>query len=78
MFNFYKTLYSCQNIDNTEIDKFLSKVDNTILCEDDKNMIEKFPTFHECTNAVNNMKANKSSSLDDLPCEFYKYFRKQI
>mgnify|MGYP003687596365 CR=1 FL=1 len=60
MFNFYKTLYSSQKIDNTEIDNFLSKVDNPMLSEDDKNMLEKFTTFKECTDAVNNMKADKS------------------
>ena len=58
MFNFYKTLYSSQNIQNSEIDNFLSKVDNPILSEDDKNMLEEFPTFQECTDAVNNMKAD--------------------
>ena len=73
IFNFYKTLYSSQNIDN-----FLSKVDNPILSEDDKNVLEKFPTFQKCTYAVNNMKADKSPGLDGLPCEFYKYFWKQI
>ena len=78
IFNFYKTLYSSQNIDNTEIDNFLSKVDNPILSEDDKNVLEKFPTFQICTYAVKNMKADKSPGLDGLPCEFYKYFWKQI
>ena len=77
-FNFYKTLYSSQNIYNTEIDNFLSKVDNPILSEDDKNMLEKFPTFQKCTYAVNNIKADKSLGLDGLPCEFYKYFWKQV
>ena len=73
-----KTLYSSQNIDNTEIDHFLSKVDNPILSEDDKKHGRKGPTFQECTDAVNNMKADKSPGLDGLPSEFYKYYWKQI
>ena len=78
MFNFYKTLYSRQNLDNTEFDNFLSKVDNPILSEDVKNMLETFPTFQECTDAVNDMKADKSLGLYGLPCKFFKYFWKQI
>ena len=77
MLNFYKTLCSSQNIDNTEIGNFLSKVNNPIIIEDDENMIEKFTTFKECTVAVKNMKADKSPGLDCLPCEFSKYLWKQ-
>ena len=41
-------------------------------------MLETFPTFQECTDAVNDMKADKSLGLYGLPCKFFKYFWKQI
>lgn len=78
MFNSIKKLYSSKNIHGSAIDNYLSKEDNPILSKDYKDILEKCPTIKKkCTDSVNNMKAEKSLSLDRLPSELYKYFWKQ-
>lgn len=44
----------------------------TKLTDDD--FFDKFPTLKECSEAVFEMKNNKSPGLDGLPVEFYKMF----
>lgn len=49
-----------------------------MLNENDKLMLDEFPTFEECKNAVFEMKGEKSPGLDGIPCEFYQCFWKII
>ena len=48
------------------------------LNDQEKKFCDSLPTIHECTDAVNNLKNNKSPGLDGLPGEFYKCFWKTI
>lgn len=74
MFKFYQSLYASKNIDNKIIDDYLSEINVPVIGEDNKRMLDKFPTFEECTEAVNSMKHDKSPGLDGLPSEFYQCF----
>lgn len=74
MFKFYQSLYASKNIDNKIIDDYLSEINVPVISEDNKRMLDKFPTIEECTEAVNSMKHHKSPGLDGLPSEFYKCF----
>lgn len=52
----------------------LSEINVPVISEDNKRMLDKFPTFDECTNAVGSMKHDNWPGLDGLPSEFYQYF----
>jgi hypothetical protein len=72
---FYEALYKSTDIDVNEIEDYFSKINvENILNENDKQMLELFPTLQECTDALFAMKNNKSQGLDGLPREFYKTF----
>ena len=67
--------YESTDINVNEIGKYFSKINvDNILNENDKEMLELFPTLQECTDALFAMKNNKSPGLDGLPGEFYKIF----
>jgi hypothetical protein len=75
MGGFYEALYKSTDIDVNEIEDYFSKINvENILNENDKQMLELFPTLQECTDALFAMKNNKSPGLDGLTCEFYKTF----
>ena len=80
MCNFYEKLYSNME-DNRycEMNEYLqnTKFEN-VLSNEDKNMLDQFPTLDECTCAVFDMKENKSPGLDGIPSEFYKKFWKEL
>ena len=79
MCDFYKTLYTSNNIDTDSIDEYMSRVNFEQKLSDDENMfLESFPTINECRDAVFNMKVNKSPGSDGLPSEFYKIFWNEI
>lgn len=50
---------------------YLSEIKVPLIREDNKYMLDKFPTFENCTEAVNCMKHDKSLGLYELPSEFY-------
>ena len=79
MCNFYENLYTTQDIDNTDIDSYISSLENiTCLSNEDKSFCDTFPTLEECEIAVKEMKTNKSPGIDGLPNEFYKTFWKDL
>ena len=48
------------------------------ITNDESVLLESFPTFDECHDAVFNMIINKSPGADGLPSEFYKIFWNEI
>lgn len=77
---FYENLYSSQGISDEKIDDYLRDIEiNTKLSDEDKEFFDKAPTIQECSEAVLEMKNNKSPGLDGgLPVEFYKMFWKHL
>ena len=41
-------------------------------------MLDEFPSYDECKDAVNNMKKENSPGLDGLPSEFFQTFWSEI
>lgn len=77
MLNFYEELYTSKNIRNENIESYLSEINEIPkykLDNDDAQLLEFFPSYEECKEAVNNMKKEKSPGLDGLPSEFYQCF----
>lgn len=76
MFKFCQSLCARKNIDNKLIDDYLTEITVPFISEDNKYtcLLDKFPTFEECTEAFNSMKHDKSPGHDGFPSEFYKYF----
>ena len=72
MCSFYEKLYTSKNINDVDIDDYLSNIEIPSLSSVDKEYCDEFPTLEECRDAVFNMKPNKSPGLDGLPSEFYK------
>ena len=59
MCNFYKNLYSSQNISDNEIDDYLQSVElENEMSDNDIKLCEEFPSSDECTEAVKNLKLN--------------------
>ena len=75
MCNFYENLYTSKNINDNDIDNYLQSIDiEKTLNDEEKLFCDKFPSLEECTDAVMNLKPNKSPGLDGLTNEFYKTF----
>ena len=74
--SFYEKLYSEDN--NNSFDKSFEYVSNTKLqhklSEEESNSCDGYVTLEEITEAINNLKSNKSPGLDGLSTNFYKYF----
>ena len=73
---FYETLYTSDNINNKDYSS--SYLNNTtfdkILTDDMSNQCEGIFTYEEASEALKNMKQNKSPGLDGLTVEFYEQF----
>ena len=79
MCNFYTSLYSTDNIPDEFIDNYLASLElEKVINENDANSCEEFPSLAECTDAVTNLKTNKSPGLDGLTNEFYQCFWNDI
>ena len=78
-FQFYKSLYSKEEVNENNIKSYLQEIDNLkILNENDQTCLEGKLTIEECEEALKNMKNNKSPGSDGLPVEFYKTFWNDI
>ena len=64
MCSFYEKLYTSKNINDVDIDDYLSNIEIPSLSSVDKEYCDEFPTLEECRDAVFNMKPNKSPGLD--------------
>ena len=72
---FYQRLYSSDNIQTGDIDNYLDNTTFTsTLTDDDANLCEGNFKLKELTEAIQEMKTNKSPGLDGLTVEFYKQF----
>lgn len=74
MINYYSNLFKTTNIPIDKILTYLDNIEVPMLNEKDKLVLDEFPTFEECKNAVLDMKGEKSPGLDGIPCEFYQCF----
>ena len=76
---FYSELYTSSNVTSKEINDYLSSiVFENKLSEKESILCEGLLSLKECTEAVINMKMNKSPGCDGLPPEFYKTFWSDI
>lgn len=75
MINYYTNLVKTTNIPTDKILTYLDNIEVPMLNEKDKLMLDEFPTFEDCKNAVLDMKGEKSPELDGIPCEFFQCFR---
>ena len=73
--NYYQNLYKSTKPDPSEIKNYISqtKIDHS-LSNSDSELLGGNLTLEECTNAIFNMKLNKSPGLDGLSVEFYRTF----
>ena len=71
---FYRTLYTSQNIDQTLINDYLNNIKTPILSPIKKEICEKPLSITEFNQAVKKLKQNKSPGLDGIVPEFYKEF----
>ena len=72
---FYQTLYTAKNINQSEINDYLDNSNfSKNLTEEDANMCEGKFTLTELSDAVKQMKLNKSPGTDGLTSEFYQHF----
>lgn len=77
--NFYKALYSSDNIPEQDVDEYFSSIPNTkTLNDNEKDFCEKDISLCELTESVRNIKNNKSPGPDGLSPEFYKEFWEHI
>ena len=72
---YYEKLYSSNKPNKHMLQKYIfeTKLEKT-LGEKDKSMCDGEITVTECSDAVNEMKLNKSPGLDGLSVEFYRTF----
>ena len=68
-------MYTTKNINQSEINEYLENANfNNTLSEEDANNCEGKFTLNELTDAVKQMKTNKSPGIDGLTSEFYQKF----
>lgn len=72
---FYSHLYTSAKVQDNEIHDYLTPIMlENILNDNEQQLCEGLLTVDECSEAVHNMKTNKSPGCDGLPSEFYKTF----
>ena len=72
-YNFYKSLYSEEAIDETSQNWLLEQLDSTLTFEDQAKC-EGDLTVSECHEALSQMQSGKSPGSDGFPVEFYSRF----
>ena len=73
---FYKNLFSNKDDTSAEINvkEYLKDLNVPKLTDNESNQLEGTLTLQELTNALRNMKNNKSPGTDGYSCEFFKVF----
>ena len=78
-YKFYNQLYEADNINEENIKKYLSNINNlNILNENEVKLLEGEISENECKIALKNMKLNKSPGSDGIPVEFYLTFWEDV
>ncbi len=72
--DFYKLLYKSQGVEEAEIQNFLSKLDIPVLCDHDREELEKEISKEEIQLAVAALAGGKTPGLDGFSMDFYKTF----
>ena len=77
---FYSDLYKskCYSNSNNYINEFLIAENIRVLNDDNKLACEGLITDSEIKNVLKNMKNGKSPGTDGYPCEFYKFFWRDL
>lgn len=79
MLRLYPNLYTrtCKTIPNENISINLSWISKQpSLNNDDRNLLDNFPPYEECRDAINKMKREKSMFWDLIGPFFYKALKK--
>ena len=77
--NFYKKLYTSDNIDNNSIEMYLNNTQfDQILSNEEASCCEGLLTLNEGKQAILEMKTNKAPGLTGLTIEFYQTFWNKI
>ena len=77
--NFYRKLYTTENVDSSSITTFLSNInDITKLNVNNANLCGGTLSKEECKCAIKEMNKNKSPGHDGLTAEFYHFFWSKI
>ena len=72
MRDFYKNLYSSQDVSHDKINRYFSKIESVLtLSKEQQTGCEGQISMQDCEEALKKMKKNKSPGLDGLPIEFY-------
>ena len=74
IYNFYQNLFQPQNIDNKEIDDYLSNFKPPNLTKEDQEAMDRFISEEEVKEAIKNLNTNKSPGDDGITPEFYQTF----
>jgi exonuclease III len=73
--NFYSRLYTSSNPDSENINEYFDNLPESRKLRDaDKEMCEGYVTLDECSQALENMRNNRSPGLDGITVEFYVKF----
>jgi len=75
---YYSRLYKSENVNEKEINEYVSNCNTKQLSENDKELCEQEITLDEICNAIDSVKENKSPGLDGITPEFYKAFKNDI
>ena len=76
--DFYKPLYTKQDIREEDIDDYLQDFNPNKLTENEKEDLNQLINNDEILNAIQQLSNNKSPELDGLTAESYKIFRYDI
>ena len=80
--NFIKKLYTAVKAETQSLNQaeetFLNQTGIPKLTNEERNTCEGPLNTTDCLKALRSMQNNKSPGIDGLPCEFYKFFWKDI
>ena len=73
--SFWENIYKSQEVNDQDIEEYLADISlERVLADKEQLICEGLLTIEECSEALKNMKSNKSPGSDGLPKEFYVTF----